>query len=160
MPPLPILTPAEFSLSNLYVHPTEVQSGEVVTITVLVTHTGGIEGFYVVRLDINGFSEATKSVTLPVGGTKIATFSVIREKAGSYSVTVDDLSASFTVLTPSVEESAVEEPPVEKPPVEKLLPEEETTKSEPNWVLILGIVVGVAVLGGLVYFIWRGRFEM
>jgi hypothetical protein len=155
--PAPVVppAPAAFSLSSLSVQPTEVQPKEAVTITVSVANTGGTEGAYTVVLKINGVKEAEKSVTIAAGRSKMVSFSVTREEAGSYSVTVDGLSASFIVVAPPVEKPPVEKPPVEKPPVEEV-----PAKPGINWGLIGGIIAAAVVIGGLLaYFLWWRRRE-
>jgi hypothetical protein len=125
--------PAAFSITNLSIQPTQVQPKEVVTITVLVSNTGGTEGSYTVVLKINGVKEAEKTVALDAGKSQEVSFSITREKAGSYSVTVDGLSGSFTVA--------------EVPPVKPLI----------NWPLTGGIIAAVVVVGLIVFFLLRRR---
>ena len=140
-PPPPPPAPAAFSLTGLSVTPVEVLTGEAVTITVPVANTGGTEGSYTVVLKINGVKEAEKSVTIAAGSSEMVTFSVTREEIGSYTVTVDGLSASFAVVV--VEE--VEEVPAvpAKPPV--------------NWPLIGGVIGAIVIVGLVVFFQLRRR---
>lgn len=91
--------PASFSLSNLAIEPTQVAPGETVSISVLLSNTGGTEGNYTVVVDINGAAEAEKSLTLAAGQTERVTFS-LAEPPGSYNVTVGELQDSFIVLAP------------------------------------------------------------
>ena len=107
--PTPAPAPAAFSLSNLTIQPAEVQPKETVTITVSVANTGGTKGSYTVVLKLNGEKEAEKSVTIAAGSSEIVTFSVTREEASSYSVTVDGLSASFTVVAPAPTVETIED---------------------------------------------------
>jgi len=148
-PPTPpaVPEPAAFTTSGLMVSPSEVNVGETVTITVSVANTGGTEGTYATILNINGVKEAEKSVTVDAGDSKIVTFSVTKQEPGSYSVAVDGLSASFTVVAPPVAPPVV--PPVE-PPVEPPV-------TPVNWGLIGGIIAAVIVIGLLVYFLWWRR---
>ena len=112
--------PAGFEIS-LSVSPSEVSSGEEVTISVEVTNTGEIAGTYEVILQIDDEVEDTQAVTVAPGETETVTFSVSREEAGTYEVEVGDESDSFTV----VEEEAV----------------------ALNWALVGGIIGGALVLG-------------
>ncbi|GAJ09875.1 unnamed protein product, partial [marine sediment metagenome] len=89
--------PAAFSVSSLSIQPTEVEPGDTVTIAVSVANTGGESGSYTVVLKIDGVKEADKTVTVAAGGSKTVSFSVTKEEADSYTVTVDGLSGSFTV---------------------------------------------------------------
>ena len=139
--------PAAFSLSNLAVQPTEIKPGELVTITVTVANTGGTQGSYTVALKLNEVEEAEKSVIVAAGGSEIVTFSVSREEAGSYSVTVDGLSASFTVVAPA---------PPPPPPPEKV-PEKVPAPPGVNWPLVSGIIAVVVGVVLLVFFLWFRR---
>ena len=148
-PPPPPSVPAVFSVSNLSVEPAEVEPNEAVTISLSVANTGGTEGSYTVVLRLNGVKEAEKRVTIAAGASEIVIFSVTRELAGSYSVTVDGLSASFTVVAP---------PPPPPPPAEE--EEEEIVPPEAVgiawWVwLIIGGVIVVALL--IVFILVRRR---
>jgi hypothetical protein len=122
------LTPAAFSLSDLSIRPAEVKPKQPVTITVTVANSGGTEGSYTVVQKINGVKEAEKSVALGAGRSQEVSFSVTREEAGSYTVTVDGLSGQLTVMPPR--------------PV--------------NWPLIGGVIGGVVVVGLGVFF-WKRR---
>ena len=138
-PPPPV--PAAFSISNLSIQPAEVQPKEAVTIAVSVANTGGMEGSYTVVLMINGMKEAEKSVTVAAGGSQSVSFSVTKEDAGAYSVEVDGLSGSFTV----VEAAAPPGPPPEEVP------------KPINWPLIGGIIAGVIIVGLVIFFVIRRR---
>ncbi len=124
--------PAAFSVSYLSVSPRlEVEPGETVTITVLVANTGGESGSYTVVLKINGVKEAEERITVAAGGTETVAFSVTREDPDSYTVDVDGLSGSFTVVA-LVKPAGV------------------------NWPVLGGVIGGVIVVGLLVSF-WIRR---
>jgi hypothetical protein len=95
--PKPPPLPAAFSTSALSVYPPEAEIGETVAVSVLVTNSGELEGSYGLTLTINGAVEETREITL-AGGSQRVVFSVAEDKAGSYSVAVNDLEGSFTVL--------------------------------------------------------------
>jgi len=101
-PPPPPPAPARFTIHSLGVSPSVLAPGEEVNISVLVANTGGKSGSYQVTLVINDLVEATKEVTVRAGLSKEVTFSVTKEEAGSYAVTVDGLSDSFTVVAPLI----------------------------------------------------------
>jgi len=136
VPPPP--APAAFSVMNLSIQPAQVQPKEAVTITMLVANTGGSEGNYTVVLKVNGAKEAEKSVTLGVGKSQEVSFSVTREEAGSYTVTVDGASGSFTVVALS---------PTPPP----------ATVKPTNWPLIGGIIGGAIVVGVVIFYLARMR---
>ena len=127
--------PATFTVSNLSIQPAKVQRGETVVIAASVTNTGGIEGTYAVVLMINGLSKGEKSVTVAAGESRSVSFAVSEGEAGSYSVVVDGLSGSFTVVARPVSPA--------KPPV--------------NWPLVGGLVAGALILGLLVLFLVRRK---
>jgi len=135
--------PAAFSASNLSIQPLEVKPKEAVTITLSVANTGGTEGSYPVLLKINGIKEAEKSVTVAPGKSQSVSFSVTKEQAGSYNVTVDGLSSSFTVAAPPAPPPSAAAPPPAKPPI--------------TWPLIGGIIAGVVIAGLIVFFLVRRR---
>jgi len=135
----PLPAPAAFSVTDLSVKPAAVQPKEAVAITVSVANTGGTEGSYTVVLKINGVKEAEKSVTIAAGGSQKVTFSITREEPGSYTVTIDGLSGSFTVAVPPV----VPPPAPTKPPI--------------NWPVLGGIIAAVVVVGLLIFFLVRRR---
>ena len=126
---VPVVTPpapAAFSVSSLSVLPAEVEPGEAVTIAVLVANTGGESGSYTVVLKIDGVKEAEETVTVAAGDSQEVSFSVTKDEPGTYSVSVDGLSGSFTMIAP--------------PP-------------GVNWPLIGGIIGGVILIGLLIFFL-------
>ena len=159
-PPPPPPAPAAFSVSDLSVEPAEVEPNEAVTVSVSVANIGGTEGSYTVVLNLNGVKEAEKRVTLAAGGSRIVTFSVTSELFGSYTVTVDGLSASFAVvapLPPAEVEVGVEEVPAEVEEEVEEVPEI-PAKAPVNWGLIGGAIAAVVVVVGLlVFFFWVRR---
>jgi hypothetical protein len=162
--------PAAFTLSSLAVSPTEVAPGEKVNISVSVANTGGTEGSYKVVLEINGVKEAEKSVTVAAGSIQAISFSVAKEKAGSYNVVVDGLSSSFTVVVPPVPPKP---PPVPKPPAPTPAPPKPPPPTPPapevtapvvppppegiNWPMVGGIIAAAIVVGLIIFFLVRRR---
>lgn len=134
---------AIFTSSDLSISPSEVNIGEMVTISVLVTNTGTASDSYKVTFKINGVVEATKEVTLNAGVSKEVTFTTAKDKAATYSVDVNGLSGSFTVKEKPV--------PVPAPPPPPAPPE---VKPPVNWPLIGGLIAA-AVIAGLLFFLIR-----
>jgi len=93
---------ATFTLTLADISPTEVAPGEEVTITVSVANTGTKEGSYTVVLEINDIKEEEKDVTVAAGASEEVAFTVVKDKSGEYSITVDGLVGTFTVMAPSV----------------------------------------------------------
>lgn len=134
LPPPPPL--AAFAVSKLSISPTEVETGEEVTINIEVANIGGREGSHPVSLWIDGVLEETKEVTLAPGAVKIIAFAVTKGEPGTYMVKVDRFTDSFVV-----KERAA--PP---PPISKAI----------NWQLVGGILAAI-VLGLVIFLLVRRR---
>lgn len=134
--------PAAFTVSKLFMSPTEVDIGQSVTISVIVTNTGGQTGTYKAVFKVNGAVEASEKVTVSAGASKKVTFSTAKNTAGSYSVEVDGLTDSFTVRLA---------PPL---PVPILIPPAKPI----NWFLIGGVIAGV-VAAAVTFFLLRRRSD-
>ena len=95
-PPPPPPSPAELVFSDLAIEPTTASEGETVKISVTVKNTGGSPVTSPVALIINGETEATKTVTLEAGESKVVTFEVSKP-AGKYTVEISGLTGTFEV---------------------------------------------------------------
>ncbi len=91
-----------FESSDLTIAPTEVKIGETVTISVLVSNTGDLTGTYEVALKIDDMAMAIGRVTLAGGASQTVTFTSTKDVAGTYAVTVGNLSGTFVVKQLSV----------------------------------------------------------
>lgn len=135
-PPAPAPSPASFSVTDLKVAPVTVKPGETVTITATVTNSGGSAGTYRAVLEINGTAEAEKEIALDAGKTTAISFTITRDKAGGYQVSIADRSASFEVVAP------------------------ETAKRTPGtqeWLVIGALIIGVLVIVLTVLALIRSR---
>ena len=94
---LPILSPADFRVSDLKITPAEVEAGEKVTISAIVANMGEETGLYTVSLKINEVVEDSRTVML--GGEESTTveYRVTRENLGTYVVRIDGLIGEFIV---------------------------------------------------------------
>ncbi len=92
--------PAAFGTSELFITPVEVDIGEGVTISTLITNTGDLTGGHEVILEIDNVAVATKDVTLAGGASQTVTFTAVKDVAGTYAVNVDGLSGTFMVKAP------------------------------------------------------------
>jgi len=141
-----VVGPATFTISSLEVTPSQVMSGEIVTITADVANTGDVEGSYSTVLKINGIVETDRDVTLDSGARQQVSFSITRNVAGTYTIDVNGLTDSFTV---KAEEAPAASPPtisVSSPPTPPF-----------NWPLIAGIIAGVIIVAGLIVFLSARR---
>ncbi|MBI4303543.1 MAG: helix-turn-helix domain-containing protein [Chloroflexi bacterium] len=134
--------PAAFATSGLTITPAEAKVGETVTISVTVANTGGQTGTYKVTLKVNNVTVTTQDVVLSGGASQKVTFTTKRDVAGTYTASIDSLSGTFTVKAATV------------------TPPTPTPKPATNWVLILGIlgiIVGVLVIGVVIWFFVKRR---
>jgi uncharacterized membrane protein len=94
---LPIIGPALFRVSDLTVSPAEVEVGNEVTISLVLTNIGEEEGSYTLVLKVNQVAEDTKTITLDAGASTAVQFKVTKEEAGAYDVEIGELSGGFDV---------------------------------------------------------------
>jgi len=85
-------------LEDLVISPLEVYPGEVVAINCLATNIGDITGSRQVRLEIDGVTIQTKTVTLNPGQSSIVNFTTNSSVLGVHAVDCDNLSGSFVVV--------------------------------------------------------------
>ena len=127
--------PAEFEVSNLIISPEEVEEGEAVTVSVDVTNVGEETGDYTINLDLPaGPYLREKTVSLEGGESERVEFEVSRDIAGTYAVTVNGITGSFTVT----------EPP-----------------TVPVWWMRPGYMAGILILvasaGAVIYYAWKAK---
>ena len=135
--PAPPSGPGTLTITDLVITPQEADTGEEITISVLVTNNAELEDTYIVVLKINGVPEATGYIPLAAGSSLPVTFTTRKDIPGTYIVDVNGLSDTFEVRgTPPVAPPA--EPPV-SPPVEPPAPRGET-----NPALVGGIIAAIA----------------
>ena len=127
--PTTTIQPPSFSLSNLIIEPTKVALNEEVKVSVSVANTGNSEGIHDVVLKINGAEEETRRPKIDAGDSKKITFRVAREDIGTYAITIEGLSGSFTVTLPQTETSP---PPITTSPPTTTTPLAPTTTSTPT----------------------------
>ncbi|MHA2313676.1 MAG: ABC transporter substrate-binding protein [Candidatus Hermodarchaeia archaeon] len=97
-PPPPPPPPGEIQLSDLSISPSrEVLTGATVTISVLAQNTGGSSLTTTLTLLIGGVGQ-DQSVSLNAGESKTITWTTSQDE-GTYSVSIGDLSDSFSVLS-------------------------------------------------------------
>jgi oligopeptide transport system substrate-binding protein len=92
---------AVFEVSSLDVAPAEAGVGEEVAITATIENVGEAEGTYTAKLAINGVEEQTKDIPVGPGAVATATFTLIRDEAGTYNLQVDGLTETLIVLQPA-----------------------------------------------------------
>ncbi len=134
--------PAAFTTSALSITPEEVDMGEEVIITALITNTGDLTGSYEATLKIDNVVVATKEVTLAGGASDAVTFKISENVANIYSVNINGLSGSFVVKPAAIPESASTSTPPPKPT---------------NWPVVYGVIAALVAMGSLLFFLARRR---
>ena len=87
----------EIGVVSLDVMPPEVLAGETVSITAEVRNTRINQTTYTAILTIDGVEAETKEVMVASGATEKVTFSMVKDKPGSYQVGVGELFSTLTV---------------------------------------------------------------
>jgi hypothetical protein len=82
---------------------TAAEAGKPSTITVTVTNTLNVAGTVPVSLLVDNVTVATKSVSLPAGGSTTVSFTYTFATAGSHTVTVGSSSATASIPAPPVD---------------------------------------------------------
>jgi len=93
---------AEFEVSSLAITPTEVVTGEAVTVKADVTNVGEVEGTYTVTLIVDGKVAGTKEITVGAGATKTVSLTYSPDVIGTYSLGLDGLTTTVEVLKPAL----------------------------------------------------------
>lgn len=89
---------AIFTFSNLKVEPPSVQAGDAVNISVNATNTGTVKGETAVELFVNNRSVATQNISLSPGESSRVGFSHTEDRAGRYTVQIDDQTETYQVV--------------------------------------------------------------
>ena len=107
-PPAPTLVPAEFEIISMNIKPMDAVAGETVSITAVVENIGGSEGTYAAILSVDGVPVEAKEVPMTAGSSKVITFSLVKDSAGTYEIGVGGLKSTLIVreeAEPVVEKS-------------------------------------------------------
>ena len=96
-PPVVLPAPAEFTLSNLSISPSNPEVGETITISLDIANSGGSQGTYAAFLEVNGIETATKDITLDAGESRDVSFVITTESSGTYNIEIDGLKDTLQV---------------------------------------------------------------
>ncbi len=135
---------AVFRISELDISPSEVDIGQTVTISVLVTNSGNLEDTYQVTLEIDNKVVETQEVILAGGASDMVTFTILKDIAGTYSVDVNGLTDSFTVKEKEAAVIPTPSTPSTLPPAKPI-----------NWLVVGGVVAALVAMGSLLFFLAR-----
>ncbi|MDD5700810.1 MAG: CARDB domain-containing protein [Dehalococcoidales bacterium] len=99
--PVTAPVPAAFVVSDLAITPAKVEIGQEATVKVNVTNIGDVEGTYTVTLKIDDAVLSTREVTLAGHASQEVSFTLSRDAAGTYGISVDGLSGTIVVGMPA-----------------------------------------------------------
>ena len=140
---------AVFRISELDISPSEVDIGQMITISVLVINSGNLEDTYQVTLEIDNKVVKAQEVTLAGGASGTVTFKISEDVAGIYSVNIDGLSGSFVVKPAAISEPKPAST-LTPPATHTLLPAKPI-----NWPVAYGVVAALVAMGSLLFFLAR-----
>jgi hypothetical protein len=83
--------------SSLVISPATVKIGENVNISIDASNTGSSVANYKMELSINGISTDTQQIELKPGAKQQVEFTAVEHVAGTYQVSVNGITGSFTV---------------------------------------------------------------
>jgi len=92
--------PASFTVTDLSLTPGEVNLGERVSVSVIITNNGDLTGSYEVSLKIDNVVAQTKEITLDGGDIETISFSVTPDTVGEHMVNISDLPGTLKVKAP------------------------------------------------------------
>lgn len=136
VPAGPVRAQSMFSLHSLNVNPRQAQPGQPVNISIKVANTWGTLGIYTVVLKIDGQQEEARTVTVEPLTTYPVNFLVTRDQPGTYTVTIEGLQDSFTIV--GADGASTARSPASAP-------------------LIVAVVIGIVLIASLVLLFLRRR---
>ncbi len=154
----PLVSPAEFQVSNLEVTPSNVKAGEQVTVSVTITNIGEQTGSYTLPLLINQTTEDTRTVTLEKGESTTATFTITKQTTGTYNIEIAGLVSQFTVSEETSNGTPTNEPPTNGTPTNG--PPSNGAASTPiplEYVAVAAIAVAAVLVAAFLFFKRRGH---
>ncbi len=89
--------PAQFSLTDLSVSPTETKEGQTITVSVVVSNVGGSRGNYSAPLIVDNRLVASKGISLDPMSTETLSFAFTESRAGEHVVDIEGLKGSFVI---------------------------------------------------------------
>lgn len=93
---------ADVTVTNVTVSPESVEVGENATIVAMVENVGNVTENVTVVFKIDEEVVESVNVTVEANATKTVEHVVAKDVAGTYNVTVDNVSATLTVLLPTL----------------------------------------------------------
>ena len=107
------VSPPRFEVSGLLITPVKVDSGELVTVQCRVANSGSVTGYYEVILNLNGNLQEVRRLALDGNTSRVISFGLVLDVAGTYNVEVNGLAGIFEVSAKRYPYSSL---PPEAPP--------------------------------------------
>jgi hypothetical protein len=166
--------PAAFAASGLTISPEEVAIGEAASIVVTLTNTGDLAGTYNLILKVDGTETDSVSVSLTGHQSTMVLFTLSRDAAGTYTVSIDGLSGTLDVkalptttptptLTPTPTPTVTPTPtptptatPTATPSPTPMPTVGEAEEGLPWWYVVI-IVAAVVIVGAAAWTFWYRR---
>ena len=101
--PSPTPTGGVIEVISVHTEPVQVTAGDPATVTVELKNYGGSEAIYSAKLLVNGVEEQAKNVTLAAGASGTATFTLVKDAAATYTISVGGLTSILIVKAKPVE---------------------------------------------------------
>jgi len=92
--------PASFELTDFLITSTEVDAGEAISASVVVSNNGDLSDSYEINLIINDITAQTKEVMLEGNESQTVSFDFIPDSPGEFRVSIGNLSSMVTVREP------------------------------------------------------------
>jgi len=122
--------PASFTVTDLSLTPGEVNLGERVSVSVIITNNGDLTGSYELSLEIDNTVVQTKEVTLDGGDSETISFSVTPDAVGEHTVNVSGLPGTLKVKAPEAPPAPTPVPAVAPAPASFVISDFSVTPSE------------------------------
>jgi hypothetical protein len=101
-----VVAPASFVTNELSLEPSIVEKGKQAAVTAKVTNVGGQVGSYQLLVDIEGVVNEEITITLEPGASETVFYEFFATEAGTFTVEVDGLTETLTVVEPATFELA------------------------------------------------------
>ena len=163
--------PAIFRVTDLSVTPSEVKTGETVTIRAKIANTGGSSGSYTAVMQINGTKYDSREIAIKAGQSGEVSFTAQGQAAGKYAADVNGAAGQYLVASPVIQAlpaaptsplpttvAVVPVPASVTPSVTPAASSSPPPAAPTNWGLIISLfVVLVLVISGVVWFVLRRK---
>jgi hypothetical protein len=137
-------SPARFEVRNLDINPSQVKTGESITISAQVANIGGTSGEYTLMLNIEKLLETSQVIELAPGESREISFAITLSSPDSYGVEIGGLRGNFVAVP-------ISPPEVSEP--------EAGVPGAVNYGWLIAVIPAVAALAVLAFIMARKRLQ-